>query len=229
MMSATVIYEYTICMEFHGKQDVPLQAHIVVATIFNPIPSVQRVLHVVSMCSMTSKIRALFIILVLSNTFGCHEQISGFIHYQWHETVETGWLTFYNWLANESDDGRLLVLGDWYLSARADVAWDENHIAMTYTSIQLCQSGDSQLTHNVFKTLLENFLWACLGQTLQQPCSNVWPTTFREEMKMSNTKRCYDVAATLLTTYNVNCSNVIWQHFPHFRSKLPLNVVASLT
>ena len=47
-------------------------------------------------------------------------------------------------------------------------------------------------------------------------------------MKMSNIKRCYNVASTLFGNIQ-RCSNVIWQHFLHFRSKLSLNVVATLT
>ena len=45
-------------------------------------------------------------------------------------------------------------------------------------------------------------------------------------LKMSNIKRCYNVAATLFMNIQ-RCSNVIWQHFPHFRPTLPLNIVAT--
>ena len=87
--------------------------------------------------------------------------------------------------------------------------------------VRLCSSP---ATHNVFKTLLES----CAEQTLQQPCSNVWPNICRVAITISNIKRCYNVAAMLFGNIQ-RCSNVIWQHLHHFRSKLPLNVVATLT
>ena len=52
----------------------------------------------------------------------------------------------------------------------------------------------TQLTHNVFKTLLES----CGELVWDKCCINlVWPNIFRVAMKMSNIKRCYNVAATL--------------------------------
>ena len=79
----------------------------------------------------------------------------------------------------------------------------------------------TQLTHNVFKTLLESCAELFVGQMLQQPYSNVSPNIFRVAMKVSNIKRCYNVAATLFSGNIQRLSNVIWQHFPHFHSKLP--------
>ena len=85
------------------------------------------------------------------------------------------------------------------------------------------------LSHNIpantqrFHNIAGKLRWAFLGQTLQQPCNNVWPNIFCVAMKMSNIKRCYNVAATLFDNIQ-RCSNVIWQHLPHFRPKLPFNV-----
>ena len=116
--------------------------------------------------------------------------------------------------------------------------------------------ASTQLTHNVFKTLLEScaelvwdkrcsnivatfdqiyFVWQCRWHKLSIERTHcIYKANYTKIckicvlfsiLKMINIKRCYSVAETL--SYNIQrCSNVIWHHFHHFGSTLPLNVVA---